>query len=75
MSDADFDNFFVDFGLEKIKDIFVDNGFESVMALQEVSDEDMKEIGVKSMGMRRQFLGAVKKISMTKLNSKGWLHI
>ena len=64
--DMEFEDFFTNFGLESIKDKFLENEFTTILALTEVSDEDLKEIGVKAMGKRKQFLAAIRQIKECK---------
>ena len=54
-----FDNFFERFTLLDLKEAFMHNGFRTCRSLMIVTDEDMKEIGIASLGLRKELLGAV----------------
>ena len=57
--DIAFDNFFIRFHLSDLKDAFVENGFRTCRSLMIVTDDDLKEIGITSLGLRKEVLGAV----------------
>lgn len=59
--------FFTSYDLESIKDTFLENEFSCVLGLEEVTDDDLKEMGIKALGKRRQFMAAVKDITRKKL--------
>ncbi|XP_071124218.1 uncharacterized protein MCAP_0864-like [Mytilus edulis] len=63
----DFDEFFAKYDLGSLKEKFLENEFSSFLALTEVSDDDLKEIGVKAMGKRKQFLAAIKDVTRKSL--------
>ncbi|XP_065054354.1 uncharacterized protein LOC135683114 isoform X2 [Rhopilema esculentum] len=54
-----FDNFFQRFSLVDLKDLFIENGFRTCRSLMIVTDDDLKEIGIASLGLRKEVLGAV----------------
>ncbi len=54
-----FENFFARFNLHDMKDTFIENGFRTCRSLMIVSDDDLKEIGISSLGLRKELLGAV----------------
>ncbi|CAG2257097.1 unnamed protein product [Mytilus edulis] len=55
-----FDDFFIVYDLQSIKEVFLENEFSTVLALTDVSDEDLQEMGIKALGKRRQFSAAIK---------------
>eukprot|EP00794_Sanderia_malayensis_P014042 gene14042-15501_t len=54
-----FDNFFARFNLEDMKEPFIENGFRTCRSLMIVTDNELKEIGFSSLGLRKELLGAV----------------
>ena len=54
-----FENFFQRFNLSDLKDAFTENGFRTCRSLMIVTDDDLKEIGIGSLGLRKEVLGAV----------------
>lgn len=54
-----FENFFQRFNLLDIKDTFVENGFRTCRSLMIVTDDELKEIGIGSLGLRKEVLGAI----------------
>ena len=66
-----FDNFFQRFSLADLKDAFTENGFRTCRSLMIVSDEDLKEIGIASLGLRKEVLGAVEEWKKPLLQRAG----
>lgn len=66
-----FDNFFQRFNLSDLKDTFIENGFRTCRSLMIVTDEELKEIGIASLGLRKEVLGAVEEWRKPLLQSAG----
>ncbi|VDH90116.1 Hypothetical predicted protein [Mytilus galloprovincialis] len=64
----DFDDFFLLLLTWRVlKHTFLENEFSSVLGLEEVTDDDLKEMGIKALGKRRHFMAAVKDITRKKM--------
>ena len=66
-----FDNFFQRFNLVDLKDNFIENGFRTCRSLMIVTDDDLKEIGISSLGLRKEVLGAVEEWKKPLLQRAG----
>lgn len=66
-----FENFFQRFNLADIKETFIQNGFRTCRSLMIVTDEELKEIGIGSLGLRKEVLGAVKEWKKPLLRMAG----
>eukprot|EP01084_Bolivina_argentea_P191311 328634_1 len=49
-------------GFKSFHKTLIDNKFDSMIALHELSCEDLKELGMKQMGQRKKFVGILKEI-------------
>lgn len=58
-----FRNFFKHFNLMDLQEVFIENDFRNIEGLLEVTDSDLVEMGISKLGLRKSFLGALKKIS------------
>lgn len=50
-----------------LQSVFLENDFRNLEGLMEVSDQDLRDMGVQKLGLRKSFLGAVKKVTGTSI--------